>query len=97
MREAIALMNAGRINPAAMITHIGGLNCAAETTLNLPHIPGGKKLIYTHLDLPLTAIADFEEAGKNDVLFARLDEIVKVNNGLWCAEAEKFLLEKMQK
>lgn len=50
MREAIALMNAGRINPAAMITHIGGLNCAAETTLNLPKIPGGKKLIYTHLD-----------------------------------------------
>ena len=92
MREAIALMTAGRINPAAMITHIGGLNTAAETTLNLPNIPGGKKLIYTHLDLPLTAIADFAEAGKNDPLFAQLDQIVKRNNGLWCAEAEAYLL-----
>ena len=40
---------AKRINPAVMVTHIGGLDAAAETTLNLPKIPGGKKLIYTHL------------------------------------------------
>jgi threonine dehydrogenase-like Zn-dependent dehydrogenase len=92
MREAIALMNAGKINPAAMVTHIGGLNSAAETTMNLPNIPGGKKLIYTHLDLPLTAIADFAESGKNDPLFAELDQIVKSNNGLWCAGAEAYLL-----
>ncbi len=26
MREAIAMMNAGRLNPAAMVTHIGGLD-----------------------------------------------------------------------
>lgn len=92
MREAIALMNAGRINPAAMITHIGGLNCAAETTLNLPKIPGGKKLIYTHLDLPLTAITDFEQKGSVDPLFAHLASIMKNSNGLWCAEAEQYLL-----
>ena len=35
MREAIEMMNAGLLNPAAMITHIGGLDCVAETTLNL--------------------------------------------------------------
>ena len=92
MREAIALMTAGRINPAAMITHIGGLNSAAKTTLNLPNIPGGKKLIYTHFDLPLTAIADFAAAGERDPLFEALNEIVKRNNGLWCAEAENYLL-----
>lgn len=92
MREAIALMNAGRINPAAMVTHVGGLNCVAETTLNLPKIPGGKKLIYTHLELPLTAIADFEELGKTEELFAELARIVKGYNGLWCAEAERYLL-----
>lgn len=92
MREAIALMTAGKINPAAMVTHIGGLNSAAETTLNLPNIPGGKKLIYTHLDLPLTAISDFAEAGKSNPLFAQLDQIVKRKNGLWCAEAEAYLL-----
>ncbi len=92
MREAISLMNAGKINPAAMVTHIGGLNSAAETTLNLPNIPGGKKLIYTHLDLPLTAITDFAARGESDLLFATLDSIVKKSNGLWCAEAEAYLL-----
>ena len=80
-----------------MVTHIGGLTSAAETTLNLPNIPGGKKLIYTHLDFPLTAIANFAEAGKNDPLFARLDEIVKANNGLWCAEAEAYLLANVKR
>ena len=93
MREAISLMNAGKINPAAMVTHVGGLNSAAETTLNLPNIPGGKKLIYTHLDLPLTAIADFAARGENDPLFAELDQIVKRSNGLWSAEAEAYLLQ----
>ena len=92
MRESIAMMNAGKINPAAMITHIGGLNCVAETTKNLPRIPGGKKLIYNHIELPLTALADFTEAGKTNSLFYELDRIVKAHNGLWCAEAERYLL-----
>ena len=97
MREAISLMTAGKINPAAMVTHVGGLNCVVETTLNLPHIPGGKKLIYTHLDLPLTAIADFETLGGTDPLFAELNQIVKDNNGLWNAEAEKYLLKRAKR
>ena len=92
MREAIAMMNSGKINPAAMVTHIGGLDCVPETTKELPHIPGGKKLIYNHISMPLTAIADFGEKGKTDKMFAELDKIVKAHNGLWCAEAEKYLL-----
>ena len=64
----------------------------AETTLNLPKIPGGKKLIYTHISLPLTAIADFEEKGKTDPMFAELAAICKKHNGLWSGEAEKYLL-----
>ena len=93
MREAIAMMNSGKINPAAMITHVGGLDAAGETTLNLPKIPGGKKLIYNHISLPLTAIADFGEKGKTDPMFAELDRIVREHNGLWCAEAEHYLLK----
>ncbi len=92
MREAIEMMNKGKINPAAMVTHIGGLDAAAETTLNLPKIPGGKKLIYNHISLPLTALTDFEELGKTDPMFAELDRIVKANNGLWSGDAEKYLL-----
>ena len=86
------MMNAGKINPAAMVTHIGGLNAVVDTVLHLPQIPGGKKLIYNHIDLPLTAIDDFAEKGKTDPLFARLDELCKAHNGLWNGEAEKYLL-----
>ncbi len=96
MRESIALMNAGKINPAAMITHIGGLDCVPETTKNLPYIPGGKKLIYNHIELPLTAIADFAELGKSNPLFQELDRIVSAHNGLWCGEAEKHLLRALK-
>ena len=92
MREAIALMTSGRINPAAMVTHIGGLNAVVDTTLNLPKIRGGKKLIYTQIDMPLTAIEDFAKLGETDPLFKALAEIVAKNNGLWCGEAEKYLL-----
>ena len=92
MIEALSLMEKGRINPAAMITHVGGINCVPETVINLPQIPGGKKLIYTHLEMPLTAISDFAEKGKDNPIFAELDKICKANNNLWCAEAEKYLL-----
>lgn len=92
MRDIIRLIGEKRINPAVMITHIGGIDAAIDTTLHLPEIPGGKKLIYTHINLPLTAIGDFEELGKTDKRFEILDDIVKKNNGLWCASAEKYLL-----
>lgn len=92
MQEAIDMINKGIIDPATMVTHIGGLDAVVDTTLNLPKIPGGKKLIYNHISLPLTALDELEEKGKTDPLFAELAKIVKNNNGLWCGEAEKYLL-----
>ena len=91
--EAIEMMTKGLINPSAMITHVGGINSVIQTTLNLPKIPGGKKLIYTHINMPLTAIDDFRSLGDTDPLFLKLAEIVEENNGLWSPEAERFLLE----
>ena len=70
----------------------GGLNAVVDTTLNLPKIRGGTTLIYTQIDLPLTAIADFAEKGKTEPMFAKLAEICERHNGLWSAEAEKYLL-----
>ncbi|MBQ9984678.1 MAG: zinc-binding dehydrogenase [Oscillospiraceae bacterium] len=93
MRESLKLMEERRLNPAVMVTHVGGIDSAKESTLNLPNIKGGKKLIYTHVDMPLTAIEDFAELGKNDPFFAKLAEITARHNGLWSAEAEKYLLE----
>jgi threonine dehydrogenase-like Zn-dependent dehydrogenase len=92
MRDALALMAKGAINPAVIVTHIGGLDCAAETTRNLPSIPGGRKLIYTQVSLPLTAIDDFAALGQRDPLFAGLAKIVAKHNGLWSAEAEQYLI-----
>ncbi len=93
MREALQMMGDGLINPATMITHVGGMDAVVETTLHLPDIPGGKKLIYTNIDMALTAIADFEKKGKDDPLFAELAKLVEKSNGLWNVEAEKYLLE----
>ena len=93
MKECLTMMGQGKLDPAILVTHIGGLDVARETTLNLPKVPGGKKLIYTHIPLPLTAIADFEEKGKEDPMFAELHKLVSKTNGLWNTEAEKYLLE----
>ena len=89
--EALQLAAKGEINPSVMVTHVGGLDAVADTTCNLPGIPGGKKLCYTQFDMPLTAIEDFEELGKDNELFAKLDESCKAHNGLWNPEAEKIL------
>lgn len=93
MLESLKLMSEGKLNPAAMVTHVGGMNAVIDTVINLPQIPGGKKLIYTNIDFPLTALSELGEAGKNCPICAKLDEIVKANNGLWNGEAEKYLLE----
>ena len=92
--ESLELTAAKRIDPAVMVTHIGGLNAAAETTLNLPKIPGGKKLIYTHLTMPLIALTDLRAKGEqdNDPRYTALADIVDAHNGLWCPEAEEYLL-----
>lgn len=93
VKDIVRLIGEGRIDPAVMVTHIGGIDAAIDTTLRLPQIPGGKKLIYTHVELPLTAISDFADLGKTDPRFAELDALVKCHGGLWCAEAEQYLLE----
>ncbi len=89
MKEALHYMGKG-MDPAGLVTHIGGLNAVVETTLNLPNIPGGKKMIYTHITMPLTAIADFGKVGKP--VYDELDRICKAHKGLWSVEAEKYLL-----
>jgi threonine dehydrogenase-like Zn-dependent dehydrogenase len=93
MRESLAMMAEKKLNPSSLITHVGGLNAAAETTVNLDKIPGGKKLIYTHKNLPLTAITDFAEKGKTDPFWKALADITEQNNMLWCKEAEDYLLK----
>ena len=93
MKESLAMMAQGSLNPVFMITHIGGLDSAAQATIDLDKIPGGKKLIYTHKKFPLTAIDDFEEQGKTNPFFADLGEICARHGKLWNVEAENYLLK----
>ena len=93
MVDSIEWAAKGHLHPEVMVTHVGGLDSAVETTINLPKVPGGKRLIYTHVRMPMTPIADFARLGKTDPFYAALAEICGRNRGLWNAEAEAYLLE----
>ena len=96
MVEALDMMSKG-LDPAGLVTHIGGLGAVIEATKHLPEIPGGKKLIYTHVDMPLTPISDFAKLGKTNEVYKTLAEMCEKNLGLWSVEAEGFLLANADK
>jgi threonine dehydrogenase-like Zn-dependent dehydrogenase len=92
IKESLEMMEKG-LDPSGLITHIGGLNAVPDATLSLPEIPGGKKLIYTHMEMPLTAISDFRELGKKHPMFSDLADICDRHDGLWSVDAEDLLLK----
>lgn len=92
MKESLELSAEGKINPSYMITHVGGLNVVPETILNLPNIPGGKKLVYPHIEMDLVAIEDFKKLANDNPLYAKLADVCARNNDVWCEEAERVLL-----
>ncbi len=97
MKESLAMSSKGLINPSVMLTHVGGIDSAIDTILNLPNIPGGKKIVYNDIEMPMTAIEDFEKLGETDPLFKGLAQCVAKTNGLWNLEAERYLLENGKK
>ncbi len=90
MIESLKMMEEGRLNPSTMITHVGGLDAVIDTTLNLPNIPGGKKLVYNNVSMPLVALNDLK--GLAGEFYQGLAAIVEKHNGLWSPEAEQYLL-----
>lgn len=92
MVDAIGLLEEKAVNAGALVSHILGLHAAIDTLRHLGEIGGAKKVCYNELDIPLVAIADLPELGKSDPMYARLAEIVAANGGLWCLEAEQYLL-----
>jgi L-sorbose 1-phosphate reductase len=96
MVEALEMMSKG-LDPAGLVTHIGGLDAVIEATNHLPEIQGGKKLIYTHIRMPLTPIADFAKLGETNDVFKILGQICDKNMGLWSVEAESYLLDNADK
>ena len=95
--DTIKLIEQNAINPGAIVSHILGLCDVADTIMAMEKPSGAKKVCYPALDIPLVAIDELEELGKTNALWAELDKIVKANGGLWCADAEKYLLENAPK
>ncbi|MBQ9113092.1 MAG: zinc-binding dehydrogenase [Clostridia bacterium] len=91
--DTIHLIEDGKVNVGAIVSHILGLGAVADTILAMEKPGGAKKVCYTGIDIPLIAIDDLEELGKDNELYRKLAEIVKAHGGLWCAEAEAYLLE----
>lgn len=94
MVESLKMMESGKLNPSTMITHVGGLDAVIDTTLNLPNIPGGKKLVYNSVSMPLVALTDLKDMEGD--LYQGLAKIVEAHNGIWSPEAERFLLANAQ-
>ena len=92
MADSVDWIGKGYLHPEVMITHVGGLDSAADATLNMLKVPGGKRLVYTHVKMPMTAIEDFAKLGESDPFYAELARLCAANKGLWCKEAEDYLL-----
>ncbi len=90
MKDAIALIENKTVNVAKIATHIMGLNHVCESILNLPKMPGGKKIVYSGKEFPVTEVSAF---GENNELEKHLKELVNAHDGLWNAEAEQYFLE----
>ena len=95
--ETIKLIEENKVNPGAIVSHILGLGAVIDGIFAMEKPGGAKKVCYTGLDIPMVALEDFEELGKTDPLYRELDVIVKRNGGLWCQEAEAYLLENAPK
>ena len=78
------LIEEKKVQAAKVVTHILGLNAAGETTLELPAVGGGKKLVYTGKYLPLTSLTQIQDQA--------LAAILARHQGIWSGEAEQYLL-----
>lgn len=96
LRHTIDLITKGRIDPAPMITHVGGLDSAADASERQTEIGGGKKLIYTHLEMELTALRDMPEAAEKGGIYAALAPVLEKNDFIWSPEAERVLLSHIE-
>lgn len=91
-KEALELLEKGLTRPQALVTHVGGLNAVPDATLHLDTLPGGKKLMYPGVALPLIALDHIEEFAAAEPHYKELAQIVANADGLWSGAAEEWLL-----
>jgi hypothetical protein len=88
MRAAVKLIEEKKVQAAKVVTHILGLNAAGETTLELPKVGGGKKLVYTGKAFPVTALTQIDDPELRDIL--------ERHQGIWSQEAEQYVLSRAE-
>ncbi len=93
MEESLRMSAEGRLNPSLIVTHVGGIDAVPPTLKDFPAIPGGKKLFYPQVHMPLVGIDELRERAATDERFAGLAEICEANNNCWNLEAERYLLQ----
>lgn len=96
-KDVIRLIEDGSVNTGALISHIVGLKALPQTIFDMVNHSGAKKVCYNDIDIPLIAIKDLDELGKTNPLYKKLGEIVREHGGVWCAEAERYLLKNAPK
>ena len=89
MKDAIVCIENKVVDLAKIATHIMGLNDVCESIMQLPSLPGGKKIVYSQKNYPITDVQNFADGEMEQQLKA----IVEKHNGLWSAEAETYFLE----
>lgn len=90
MKDAISLIENKVVNVSKIATHIMGLDQVCDSILNLPNLPGGKKIVYSGKKFPMADVNDFD----SDSEFQKeLKRLVEEHGGLWNGEAEKYFLE----
>lgn len=92
MMDVVKLIEEDKIDPAIMVSHVLGLNDYVVTVAAMEKPGGAKKLCYNHIDLPIFEVDSLPELGKTDPMLAELAKIVASHGGLWCVEAEQYLL-----
>ena len=96
MKQAIELIENKIVNGAKIVTHVLGLDHAADTTKRLPDIGGGKKIVYTNYKFPLMKVDKVEKINDNEWI-ENLKSIVKKHGYLWSCEAERYFLKHAPK
>ena len=89
MKDAIRCIENKVVDLAKIATHIMGLNDVCQSIMQLPQLPGGKKIVYSQKNYPITDVNTFSGGEFEQTL----KEIVEKHNGLWSAEAERYFLE----
>lgn len=90
MIDAVRLIENGTVQVGKIATHILGLNAVSESVLDLPNIPGGKKICYSQKCYPRTAVDTLGQG--TEAWEAELAGIVEKHGGVWNAEAERYFL-----